>query len=82
LRNSRLEGLPTSLESSRRKKAEAFREDEHTKAALIEAGASEWSIYPKAELQVLVEQNRIAPLTDAELRKIHEIKRTFNARIT
>jgi hypothetical protein len=58
-----------------------FCKDEDTRAALVEAGADPWSIYTKAELQVLVEQNRIAPLTDAELRKIHEIKRTFGAKI-
>ena len=59
-----------------------FCEDEDTKAALIEAGAEEWSIYTKDELRVLVAQNRIAPLTPFELRKVHEIKRTFHARIT
>jgi hypothetical protein len=57
-----------------------FCEDEATRAALVEAGASEWSIYTKAELRTLCEQNRVAPLSDAELRKVHEIKRTFNAR--
>jgi hypothetical protein len=45
-------------------------------------GASPWSIYTKDELQTLCEQNRIAPLTTAELRKLHEIKRTFHGRIT
>src|SRR5262245_43826896 len=34
-----------------------------------------------AELQILVAQNRIAPLSDDELRKSHRIKRTFDARI-
>jgi hypothetical protein len=58
-----------------------FCQDEATKAALLEAGASEWSIYTKAELKVLCEQNRIAPLSADELRKVHEIKKTFNARI-
>jgi hypothetical protein len=58
-----------------------FAEDEATKAALIEAGASEWSIYTRAELRVLVAQNRVAPLSDAELRKVHEIKRAFNGTI-
>jgi hypothetical protein len=33
------------------------------------------------ELRILVAQNRIKPLTQAELRKIHKIKRTFGARI-
>jgi len=58
-----------------------FCEDEATKEALVEVGASEWSIYTRAELQILVTQNRIKPLTQAELRKVHQIKRTFDARI-
>jgi hypothetical protein len=58
-----------------------FCEDEDTKAALIEAGASEWRIYTKAELRQLLAQNRVAPLSDVELRKLHEIKRTFHGRI-
>jgi hypothetical protein len=58
-----------------------FSEDEDTKATLIEAGAESWSIYTRAELQVLVAQNRIKPLTQAELRKVHTLKRTFDARM-
>ena len=58
-----------------------FCEDEDTKEALVEAGAEPWGIYTRSELQVLVAQNRIAPLTQAELRKLHDIKRTFGARI-
>jgi hypothetical protein len=58
-----------------------FCEDESTKGALIEAGALEWSIYTRDELEILVEQNRTAPLGADELRKLHEIKRTFNGRI-
>ena len=58
-----------------------FCEDEATKAALVEAGADEWSIYTKAELRTLVAQNRVNPFTDAELNKVHELKRTLNARI-
>jgi hypothetical protein len=58
-----------------------FCEDEDTKAALVEAGASEWSIYTKAELRTLCAQNRIAPISSAELRKLHEIHKTFHARI-
>jgi hypothetical protein len=58
-----------------------FCDDEDTKAALLEAGASPWSIYTKDELRTLSEQNRIAPLTTVELRKLDEIKRTFHARI-
>jgi hypothetical protein len=58
-----------------------FCADGDTKAALIEAGADEWSIYTKEELAILVAQNRVAPLSADELCKLHEIKRTFNARI-
>jgi hypothetical protein len=58
-----------------------FCEDEDTKAALIEAGADSFSIYTRDELRVLVAQNRVAPLSPAELRKVHEIKRTFRGRI-
>jgi hypothetical protein len=59
-----------------------FCEDETTKAALVKAGAEPWSIYAKDELRVLVAQNRVAPLSPAELRKVYEIKRTFSGRIT
>jgi hypothetical protein len=59
-----------------------FCEDDDTKAALFSAGADEWSIYTKRELRQLIAQNRIAPISDVELRKLHEIKRTFDARIT
>jgi hypothetical protein len=59
-----------------------FCEDEATKAAFVKAGADEWSVYTKDELRVLVAQNRIAPLSQAELRKLHEIKQTLGARIT
>ena len=55
--------------------------DEKTREALIEGGASEWNIYTRAELEMLVAQNRVAPFSDAELRKVHDIKRTFGARI-
>ena len=58
-----------------------FCADDATKAALIEAGAEEWSIYTRAELRTLCEANRVAPLTPHELRQVHEIKRTFNGRI-
>jgi hypothetical protein len=58
-----------------------FCEDEQTKASLIEAGAEPWSVYTRDELRILVAQNRAAPLSDDELRKLHDIKRTFGARI-
>jgi len=58
-----------------------FCHDDDTKAALVEAGASEWSIYTKNELRTLIAQNRAKPFTDDELRKAHEIKRTFRGRI-
>lgn len=34
------------------------------------------------ELRVLCEQNRIAPISAIELRKLHDIKQTFNAWIS
>ena len=59
-----------------------FCADEDTRSALVEAGAEFFSIYTRDELRVLCEQNRVAPLTAAELRRVHEIKRTFSGRIT
>jgi hypothetical protein len=59
-----------------------FCQDEDTKEALVKAGADPWSVYTKDELRILVAQNRVAPLSDDELRKVHQIKRTFGARIT
>ena len=59
-----------------------FCEDEDTKEALVEAGAEPWSVYTCAELQILIAQNRIAPLSVAELRTLHEIKRVFNGTLT
>ena len=58
-----------------------FCADEPTRPALIAAGADEFSIYTRDELRTLCEQNRVAPLSAAELRKVHEIKRTFSGRI-
>jgi hypothetical protein len=58
-----------------------FAEDEDTRGALIEAGASEWSIYTKHELLVLVAQNRAKPFIPDEICKLYEIKRTFHSRI-
>ena len=58
-----------------------LREDEHTKTALIEAGADEWSIYTCEELRLLIEQHRRKPITAAELLQIHRARRIFNARI-
>ena len=58
-----------------------FCQDEATKRALIDAGADVWTIYTRAELRVLCEQNRIAPLSLPELAKLHEIKKTFKATI-
>jgi hypothetical protein len=59
-----------------------FAENHGTRAALVEAGAEPWSIYTRAELQTLCVQNRVEPLTAAELRKVHEIKRTVSGRIS
>ena len=58
-----------------------FAEDESVKAALVEAGADEWSVYTKAELRVLVAHNRAKPFLPDELCKLHAIKRTFHGRI-
>jgi hypothetical protein len=58
-----------------------FCADEATKDALVEAGADEWSIYTREELQILVENNRVKPFLPDELCKLHNRKRTFNGRI-
>jgi hypothetical protein len=58
-----------------------FCEDEDTKAALVEAGADEDSIYTRAELQILIEHNRARPFIPDELLRIHAAKRMFNGRI-
>jgi len=58
-----------------------FADDEDTKAALVEGGAEPWSVYTRDELRILIAQNRLKPLTQVELRKVHQIKRTFGARI-
>ena|SRR5215475_4050440 len=58
-----------------------FCEDEDTKETLIEAGAEPWSVYTRAELQILVAQNRVGPLSPDDLKNVHALKRTFNARI-
>jgi hypothetical protein len=57
-----------------------FCEDEATRAALVEAGAAQFSIYTKDELRVLVAQNRAKPFLPDELCKLHTLKRTFNGR--
>jgi replication fork clamp-binding protein CrfC len=59
-----------------------FCQDDQTRAALVEAGAAEWIIYTKEELRILCEQNRVSPISAAELQKIHLLKRTFSGRIT
>ena len=69
------------VHSERLGKTIFFCEDDATKAALVKAGAEPWSVYTRDELRILVAQNRIKPLTQAELRKVHQIKRTFGARI-
>jgi hypothetical protein len=59
-----------------------FCQDEETKAALVADGAEEWRIYTRAELEVLVAQNRIAPISAADLCKLHEVRENFRAQIT
>jgi hypothetical protein len=58
-----------------------FCQDETTKWALCEAGAGSFAVYTRDELRILSEANRIAPLSADELRKVHQIKRIFGARI-
>src|SRR4029077_16006068 len=58
-----------------------FAEEEDTKAALVGAGADEWSIYTKDELRLLPAHNRAKPFLPDELCKLHAIKRTFHGRI-
>src|SRR5215831_4644983 len=58
-----------------------FCEDDDTKTALIEAGASEWSIYTRDEVRILVAQNRAKPFLPDELCKLHDIRKTFHGRI-
>ena len=55
--------------------------DEDTKRVLIEAGADLWSIYTRAELQMLVEHNRARPFILDELLRLHQANRMFNAQI-
>ena len=59
-----------------------FCQDEDTKAPLVEAGAEPWSVYTRDELRILCEANRVAPISESELRKLYEIKKTFNARFS
>jgi hypothetical protein len=59
-----------------------FCEDEATKGALVEAGAEPGCIYTREELRALVEQHRRAPITAAELLRIHGTRRAFNGRLT
>jgi hypothetical protein len=56
-------------------------EDEDTKAALVEAGADEWSIYTRDELRVLIAHNRAKPFIPDELCKLQKLKRTLHGRI-
>jgi hypothetical protein len=59
-----------------------FCEDEDTKGVLVEAGADLTSVYTRADLRVLIEQHRRAPITAAELLRIHRARRAFNGRLT
>jgi hypothetical protein len=59
-----------------------FCEDEDTKGALVEAGAEPASVYTREELRVLVDQHRRAPITAADLLRIHGARRVFNGRLT
>jgi hypothetical protein len=59
-----------------------FCEGENTKGALVEAGADSASVYARVELRVLIEQHRRAPITAADLLRIHGARRSFNGRLT
>ena len=59
-----------------------FSQDDDVKAALVAAGADQWSIYTKRELRQLIASNRLAPISQAQLKKLHEIKCMFRARIS
>jgi hypothetical protein len=59
-----------------------FAEDEVSKAALVEAGASEWNKNTKDELRVLVANNRVKPFIPEELCTLRETRKTFHGRIT
>jgi len=59
-----------------------FCEDEDTRGALAKAGAEPGCIYTREELRVVVEQHRRAPITAAELLRIHGARRAFNGRLT
>ena len=59
-----------------------FAQDGATRAALIKAGADEWSIYTLDELRILVAQNRAKPFLPDALCKLHEVKRAFSGRFS
>ena len=48
---------------------------------LLQTKGITWIEDTRDELRILVAQNRIKPLMQAELRKVYEIKRTFGVRI-
>jgi hypothetical protein len=75
-------GLTLRHGAKRSRKGFFFAENDSVKAALVEAGAEEWSIYTRAELQILVGKNRVRPFIPDELLRLHQAKRTFNSRIT
>jgi hypothetical protein len=58
-----------------------FCEDDRTRAALVQAGADESSIYTRAELKILVLRNRAQPFLPAELCQIHAARKTFKGRV-
>jgi hypothetical protein len=70
------------LHSERLGEVVYFCAGESDKSMLVASGVEEWLIYTRSELAQLMAQNRIKPLTEAELRKVHDIKRRFNGRIT
>jgi hypothetical protein len=59
-----------------------FCQDEDTRGALAEAGAEPGCIYTREELRVLVEHHKRAPITAAELLRVHGTRRAFNGKLT
>jgi hypothetical protein len=58
-----------------------FCDDDDTRNCLISAGAAPCCVYTLPELRSLLVRHREAPLTVAELLRIHHARRLFNGRI-
>ena len=58
-----------------------FCKDADTRGCLVEAGAEPASIYTREELRLLVEHHRQTPITAADLLRMHDARRLFNAQV-